>query len=353
MTADDERTLETLMLPFAGGQLAWPGSGGALFIGAREGWPLHAQPLPGLACEQDWKPAADALQRAGFASRRIGADDGRRHPLVLLLPPRQREQARAQFAGALARLAPGGTIVACVPNREGAKSAEADLARLAGPLHTLSKHHCRVFWSEPLQAPADPALADEWQVLDAPRRIEEPRAPGGAFLSRPGVFAWNRIDPASVLLAESLPGDLRGRAADLGAGWGYLSGKLLARCPGLDALDLYEADARALDLARENLATWGAGPMAGFHWHDVAAGLPQAYDAIVCNPPFHAQGAGERVDLGRAFIAAAAAALRPGGRLWLVANRHLPYESVLDAAFGSVRAVAQRDGFKVVEAVAR
>jgi 16S rRNA (guanine1207-N2)-methyltransferase len=42
--------------------------------------------------------------------------------------------------------------------------------------------------------------------------------------------------------------------------------------------------------------------------------------------------------------------LQPGGRLYLVANRHLPYEAVLDASFGSVRMLAQREGFKVVEA---
>ncbi len=351
MSAVADPALETLLLPFAGGQPAWPAEGGALFIGAREGWPLHAQPLPGLVCVQDSKPQAEALQRAGFAL--AGTGDDTRYPLVLLLPPRQREQARAQFAYALERLAPGGTVVACMPNREGAKSGEADLARLAGPLQTVSKHHCRVFWTAPLQAPADAALAAEWSTLDAPRRIEDARVPGGGFLSRPGVFAWDRIDAASLLLAEHLPADLRGHAADLGAGWGYLAGQLLARCPGVTALDLHEADARALQLARDNLAAWGAGVPLEFHWQDVAAGLPRRYDTIVCNPPFHAQGAGERVDLGRAFIVAAAAALQPGGRLWLVANRHLPYEGVLDASFGSVRSVAQRGGFKVIEAVAR
>jgi len=72
---------------------------------------------------------------------------------------------------------------------------------------------------------------------------------------------------------------------------------------------------------------------------------------IVSNPPFHAQGNAARPDIGRRFIAVAADALKPGGRLWLVANRHLPYESVLDASFGSTRLVAQRDGFKIVEAV--
>jgi 16S rRNA (guanine1207-N2)-methyltransferase len=33
-----------------------------------------------------------------------------------------------------------------------------------------------------------------------------------------------------------------------------------------------------------------------------------------------------------------------------VANRHLPYESALAARFGTVRELAQRDGFKVIEA---
>lgn len=351
----DDPALEALFLPFMDGALAWPSSGGALFLGARAGRPLHAQPWPGLVCEQAWRPEVDALHRARFeAAADVDADT--RYPLVLLLPPRQREHARARFAQALRHLAPGGTLVACMPNKEGARTGEADLERLVGPLRSQSKHHCRVFRSAPTDASVDSALAAEWRGLDAARRIADAGVPGGGFLSRPGVFAWDRVDAASRLLAEHLPADLRGAVADLGASWGYLAMQVLARCPGVASLDLYEADARALDLARANLAaaasTTGARATPGFHWHDVASGLGQRrYDAIVCNPPFHAQGAGERVDLGRAFIAAAADALDPGGRLWLVANRHLPYEAALAGRFASVREVAARDGFKVVEAV--
>jgi len=345
---NDDPALETLLLPFTDGTLAWP-RGGVLFLRARDGWPLHQQAFPGLVCEQGFKPDVDALQQSGLEVRAV---DETRYPLVLVLPPRQRDEARALFAHALARLTPGGTIVASISNDEGARSSEADLARIAGSVASRSKNKCRVFWTQQTssatsEAAGDPELAARWRDADAPRMIAE-----GRFRSRPGVFAWDRIDPASRLLASHLPADLQGHAADLGVGYGYLASELLQRCPGITALDLYEAEARALDLARENLARFEARARLAYHWHDVTTGLlQQRYDVIVTNPPFHAQGRDARPDIGRRFIAVAAEALKPGGRLWLVANRHLPYETVLDQDFGSARLVAQQDGFKVVEAI--
>jgi 16S rRNA (guanine1207-N2)-methyltransferase len=348
MATDGDPALEILLDPVADGTLAWPRHGGALFLHARDGWPLHRQALPGLVCATGSRPDADALRRSGCTVQAIDGALARRYPLVLVLPPRQREHARALFARAVAATDDGGIVVACAANDEGAKSAQADLARIAGPLHVQSKRHCRVFWSAPLRGPVDATLASQWHDADAPRAIAN-----GRFRSRPGVFAWDRIDPASALLAAHLPPDLRGRGADLGAGFGYLAAEVLARCTGVTALDLYEADARALALARDNLACDATRVALDFHWHDVTTGLPRAYDFIVSNPPFHAQGRADRPDIGRAFIAAAARALVDDGRLLLVANRHLPYEGELGAHFGQVRTLAQQHGFKVVEAVKR
>ena len=340
--------LDALLHPFAEGALRWPPAGDALFLRAREGAALHARGgLQALACTQSFKPEADRLQRIGVGLIDEDGLPAARYPLVLVLPPRQREEARALLAKACNAVAPGGIVIASVANDEGAKSREADLKQLAGNLSVISKHHCRVFWTRP-DAVFDSAILAPWAKADAPRRVISPNVPAGSFLSRPGVFAWDRVDAASAMLADSLPNDLSGCVADFGAGWGYLSMQVLARCPNVASLDLYEADARALALVDENLA--GAKVPVNGHWHDVAQGVAERFDAIVCNPPFHALGRGDRPDIGRAFIAAAANALKPGGRLWLVANRHLPYEHALGEGFPQVETLAQDGGFKIVQA---
>jgi 16S rRNA (guanine1207-N2)-methyltransferase len=108
---------------------------------------------------------------------------------------------------------------------------------------------------------------------------------------------------------------------------------------------LFEADARALACARINLA--GHEREIGYHWHDVTRGLGGVYDTIVMNPPFHT-GQATDVDLGRAFLTVAAASLRRGGKLLLVATRQLPYEAALEVSGLAWRKVAEDKVYKVI-----
>jgi 16S rRNA (guanine1207-N2)-methyltransferase len=340
-----DAALEALFVPFATGDLVWPASGDVLILRARDGFVLREQRRPGWVLQQSFKPASDALAHSGFA---VSAEipEGR-FKVVMVLPTRQREESRALFAQAMAHVTSDGVVLAAVPNAEGAKTAEADLALLAGGVSNLSKHKCRVFWTRHGATP-DPSLLDAWLALDGALPIDE-----GRFVSRRGLFAWDRIDIASALLDSVLPADFTGRVADLGAGFGYLACRVIATNPGVTAVDLYEAEGRAIEPARQNVAAAvaasGRSIATRVEWHDVTHGIDGGYDAIVSNPPFH-QGRADQPELGRAFIAVAARALSPRGRFWMVANRHLAYEATLDACFTHVRTVAERDGFKVIEA---
>jgi 16S rRNA (guanine1207-N2)-methyltransferase len=344
--AHDDTVPHALGDALASGELPLAGEA-VWFLRARAGAGLAARVRDaGWHCQQSFKPLADALGRSGLEVQPQLPDgplDG-----ALLLPPRSREESRALFAQALARLRPGGVLVAAMANNAGARSGEADLTQLAGLDGSVSRRRCRVFWTARDDARIDAARLSEWRALDAVRPILD-----GRFVSRPGLFAWDRIDTASALLAAHLPVDLTGRVADLGAGFGYLGAELLERCPAVTALDAYEAEARALQPLESNLQAarerGGSRAQVGVHWHDATTALPTRYDVVVSNPPFH-QGRADEPALGQAFIRTAAAALVEDGGLWLVANRHLPYERTLREAFVEVATVADAEGFKVLHA---
>jgi 16S rRNA (guanine1207-N2)-methyltransferase len=305
------------MLAFAGETgLTIPGK--ALFLGA-QAHPALTQ-WPDVCGWQPHKPLAAAWERGGFA--RVEQPAGR-YPLVMLLPGKSRDETLAWFALARDHLEAGGCLLAAMPNTAGAARFEKELASACGHIASVQKHKCRAFhalddgnWREVVFA--------GWRALGARRLI-----PNTTFVVQPGVFSVDHVDPGSAFLAAHLPGHLRGSVADLGAGWGFLSDAVLRHCPKVARIDLFEADARALACARVNLA--GHAREMHFHWHDVCGGVAGGYDAIVMNPPFHT-GQATDVDLGRAFLRTAAAALKRGGKLYLVANRQLAYEAVLETS---------------------
>ncbi len=195
----------------------------------------------------------------------------------------------------------------------------------------MAKSHGKLFWFE-----ADPAAFSDWQASSQTV---------SGHVTAPGVFSADGIDPASGLLGQALPAKLGKHVIDLGAGWGYLSALVLTRSE-VEQLDIVEADAIALDCARQNLSD----PRARFHWADATGWAPEMRaDTIVMNPPFHT-GRSADPSLGRAFVTAAAQMLTPSGQLWMVANRHLPYERTLGDCFAKVEDAGGDSRFKIVHA---
>ncbi|VAV99630.1 16S rRNA (guanine(1207)-N(2))-methyltransferase [hydrothermal vent metagenome] len=314
-----------LWVAMAEGGLVLPEAGDIAVFAPRAGADLTALPLARCHIISDFKPDHDHFAGLGFQC--FTKPQGR-YSAALILLPRAKALARALVAQAAA--VTDGVVIVDGAKTDGVESLLRDCRKRVAVLGPVSKAHGKVFW---LNAGAG---FDDWAAGEA-HEIE------GGFITAPGVFSADGIDPASQLLADHLPRKLGARVADLGGGWGYLSARALER-QDIVALDLVEAGHGALDCARRNIAD----TRVKLHWADACVWRPEVLlDTVICNPPFHTARAADP-DLGRGFIRAAAAMLKPAGQLWLVANRHLAYETTLAECFTEVTEIAGDNRFKLL-----
>lgn len=301
--------------------------------------PGPAETLPDLPRERllavtPHATAHDALKAQGVEVRQGDPEPGSMGAVLVCLP---RARAEAQDLVARAARLTGGPVIVDGQKTDGIEPLLKALRARVALSEVLSKGHGKLAWFTA-------APLDDWRAEPGAVTAED----GARFTTLPGIFSAAEVDPASKLLAGALPEGAKGVAVDLGAGWGYLAARFLARAPALTALHLVESDARALDCARLNVTD----PRAAFHWADATRPLPGLRaDHVVMNPPFHRGRAGDP-EMGAAFIGAAAALLKPSGALWMVANRHLPYEAALRAAFREVEEIGGTPTFKLFRATA-
>lgn len=304
-----------------------PAAGAIAVFRPAAGDVLSALPRDRVQIITGFKPDHDAFAAEGYSCTPAPP-----WAMALVCLPRARAAARDLMAQAWAGLVPGGVIVVDGQKTDGIETMLKDCRALGLEVGAaISKAHGKLAVVRP------GAALGQWAAQ--PMQIE------GGFQTWPGVFSADAPDPASVMLASALPARLQPHMADFGAGWGYLARAVLQRA-GVLSLDLIEAEAAALDAARVNVTD----PRARFHWADATGFRPaRLWDGIVMNPPFHS-GRSAEPELGLAFIRAAHKALQPGGSLWLVANRHLPYEPELARLFRKVEDLGGDTRFRMFHA---
>ncbi|MEO1140240.1 MAG: methyltransferase [Pseudomonadota bacterium] len=309
------------------GLVTWPEAARVAVFAPRAGMDLSALPKEMCHLLTRLRPDRDFFAGQGWDCAR--APEGH-YGAAVVFATRAKPLTQALIAEA-ARITDG-MIVVDGTKTDGIESLlKACRARVAVSA-PVSKAHGKLF-----TVVAAPEF-DAW-APGAPQEVTD------GFVTAPGVFSADGIDPASHLLAEALPETLGAEVVDLGAGWGYLAARVLER-DGVEVIHLVEADDAALDCARRNVFD----ARARFHWQDATRWQPPApVDCVVMNPPFHSGRAGDP-GLGQAFIRAAAKMLKPRGQLFMVANRHLPYEAELAACFGQVDELGGDNRFKIFHA---
>ena len=94
-------------------------------------------------------------------------------------------------------------------------------------------------------------------------------------------------------------------------------------------------------------------PEAEFLWTNAYEdAIPGTVDLVLCNPPFH-QGTTLSDSIARQMFRDAHRALKPGGKLRIVGNRHLQYPAKLQRIFGNCQVIAQNNKFIILEASTR
>ncbi|MFE3827979.1 methyltransferase [Streptomyces sp. NPDC059092] len=177
---------------------------------------------------------------------------------------------------------------------------------------------------------------------------------GRTVVNHAGIFCAERLDIGTRFLLRHLPRSQGPeRVIDLGCGNGVVGTAVALDNPDATVTfidESYAAVASAEATFRKNV---DAGTPAEFVLGDSLTGVPaESADLVLINPPFHTHQSTTDATAWRMFTGSRAA-LRTGGELWVIGNRHLGYHTKLRRLFGNCETVTSDPKFVILRAVKR
>lgn len=298
-----------------------------------------------LYVQQYFKSYAQIMSNSGICVLQDMPADIKNHDVAFIRSSKSARETGGFIVEALRVLKNDAILVIAAANDEGAGRYKKILEKLGlDNVKSLSKNKARVIWGhysgEKNDAYTQMLEDGNWQsILSAD------------FVSKPGIFGWNKEDSGSKLLLSTISDDIKGNIADFGCGYGYLSVNILKNFSKIEKISCIDADYRAIQACEKNLKGINKSVQHEFLWEDLTKDTSvKNLDYIIMNPPFH-EGKNTDVGIGVEFIDTAHNALKKGGVMWMVANAHLPYENVLHERFDHVQKMFEGQGFKVFRAI--
>lgn len=324
-----------------------------------------------LAAYRPTQITDSSLARAATEANLDRAGIGTAKSTVTLLTTRDTPPARidvlivrvpkslALLEDQLHRLAPHvheGTVVVGTGMVKEIHTSTLDLfEKLLGPTRTsLAEKKARLIFCTPDPAVLAAAGASPWPVAYT---VDEDGGSGAglATVNHAGIFCADRLDVGTRFFLQSIPTNTDGaRVVDLGCGNGVVGTAVQVADPDAEVVftdESYQAVASARATYEANVRPGRR--TAEFLVGDGVAMLPpSSVDLILNNPPFHSHQATTDATALRMF-AQSRKVLRPGGELWVVANRHMGYHTHLKRLFGNCEVAASEPRFVVLRAVKR
>jgi 16S rRNA (guanine1207-N2)-methyltransferase len=246
-------------------------------------------------------------------------------------------------------LVPGGHLYLAGPKQGGLKGAVALVRQVfgaAGVIGMKKAHHVVVAQrTDDRRQTTDDSPSS---VVRRPSSVVELLGRKLQVYARPGVFAWEGVDDGTRALMETMQVQASDTALDLGCGAGLIGLSAALRAPA-GHVYLVDADVRAVESARQTLAANGVTNATVLISDCASAVYDVQFDVVATNPPFH-QGVGTDYEVALQFVRDAARVLKPGGRLYLVANRFLKYEAHILEHFDGMKVAWQDNRYKVLTA---
>ena len=280
---------------------------------------------------------ADSIEQVSRTSELAGNFDA-----VLIQLPKSLALLQDQLAGLQPLLKADTLVLAGAMIKHLPRAAGDLLEQYVGPVQaSLAQKKARLLQAQVAGLPEQPfPAASTYAVPEFDLQL----------VNHPGTYSQEKLDVGSRLLLQHLPQDLQDKTvADLGCGNGVL-GLACARLNPEARLVLVDESHAAVRSTRDNWqAAFGERPveiMAGDGLYAVPAA---SLDLVLCNPPFHQQQVMSDF-LALRMFRQAHRALKPGGELLVVGNRHLGYHVKLRRWFASVEQIAAHPKFVVLRA---
>jgi 16S rRNA (guanine1207-N2)-methyltransferase/23S rRNA (guanine1835-N2)-methyltransferase len=264
--------------------------------------------------------------------------------LVLIKIPKTTALLEQQLIDLQAVVTPNTQIIAAGKMLAIQKSTLALFEKYLGPTTTsLAKKKARLIFCQPTgQLSHTSPYPTRWLTED----------PQFELSNHANVFSRQQLDIGARFMLQHLPKVGNQRLVDLGCGNGVLGLHILHKNPEAHVIfvdESYMAVASAKENIKNNLPE--ALERSDFIVSNcleefIKDSQQSSVDFVLCNPPFHQQNT-ITDHIAMQMFSDAKKALRNGGELIIVGNRHLDYPNKLKRMFKSVNHTANNQKFSI------